>query len=111
PAQHRGDTAVRRCLARVVDEPRGIGLGADRLPDLLLEVRAHRPPGGAAQHQAEDLGLDRGVREPRAPGLLALVEWADGLEAAGLRLQEGTACELSDVVAAGVLLDALHPRR
>src|SRR5207249_10321006 len=83
-AQHRVDTAVRRFLARVVDEPRGIGLGADRLPDLLLEVRAHRPPGGAAQHQAEDLGLDRGVREPRAPGLLALVEWADGLEAAGL---------------------------
>jgi hypothetical protein len=37
-AQYGVEAAVRGFLARVVNEPRRVGLGADRLPDLLLQV-------------------------------------------------------------------------
>ena len=58
-AQHRVEAAVRHLLPRAVDQPGGVGLRPDRLPDLLLQVVRHRPPDRVTKHQAQHLGLDR----------------------------------------------------
>ena len=62
----------------------GVGLGADRLPDLLLKILGHRAADGSGQNEAEHLGLDRRVGELGARRYRAFVERGHRRDAAAL---------------------------
>src|SRR5690348_1576162 len=60
-AQHRVKAAEGHLLADSVDRPRGVGLGADPLPNLVTEIIGHWLACHSAQDQPKDLCFGTGV--------------------------------------------------
>ena len=93
-----------------VDEPGRVGFSPHRLPDLLLHVVGDRATDRTSQHEAEHLGLDRGVVEPGAARRDAHIVRRHRFDAAGTDLPKRVGGEPGDVVPSRVLLDEAHAR-
>ena len=60
-AQHGVEPEMRHLVALGIDQPGGVGLRADRLPDRAPQMVAERLAQGRAEHEAENIGLDARV--------------------------------------------------
>ena len=64
-AQHGIEPEMRHFVALGIDQPGGVGLRADRLPDRATQIVAERLAQGRAEHEAENVGLDARVAVSR----------------------------------------------
>lgn len=78
--------------------PGRIGFGSDRLPIFLLQVVGNRPANRIAEHEAEYLGLGRGIVELGTGRRGAHVELRHRFDATGTELPIRIGRQPRDVV-------------